>query len=119
MYKDKKIILFIGALFITLAAIVFSVSFENNDDHILYFICSGALSGISSDQLIFSSVWWGKLLTILFKLYPSFNWYTLLLMIIQNISFLTIGYISLGVQKAVKTYHLLLLLFVLLGFMLM
>mgnify|MGYP001765342002 FL=1 len=118
MYKDKKIILFIGALFITLAAIVFSVSFENNDDHILYFICSGALSGISSDQLIFSSVWWGKLLTILFKLYPSFNWYTLLLMIIQNISFLTIGYISLGVQKAVKTYHLLLLLFVLLGFML-
>ena len=116
MYKDKKFILFIGALFMVLGGIVFPVSFENNDDHILYFISSGALSGQSSPDLILSSVWWGKLLCFLFSVNDNFNWYTFLLMVIQTISFLIIGYTILSIRPTTELSFILLWLFILSGF---
>ena len=95
MYKYKNFLLFFCVIAILLLWYFFPVSFDNNDDQVMFGISSGLFSGISSPNLILTNIVIGKLLNHLFIIYNGINWYTLYLQIAQIFSFLIICYVFL------------------------
>lgn len=86
MYKYRYFPILFGVCILLLIALSFPIAFDNNDDHIMYFIASGLLSNIPSDQLMLSSSVIGKILNLLFTYSHSINWYALFLQAVQLIS---------------------------------
>jgi hypothetical protein len=76
MNKYRHFPLFLGVAGILLLLFFFPVSFDNNDDQIMYFISSGILSGHPSPYLLLTNLGIGKLLNTAFSFFPAFNWYT-------------------------------------------
>ncbi len=92
MYKYKYFPIFIGGGFILLLLLFFPISYDNNDDQLMYFLSSGVLSDNPSAHLLLTNILIGKALRLFFHLTEKVNWYTLYLQSILLLSFLTICY---------------------------
>ena len=77
MYKYKYFLLFFCGIAVLLLWLYFPISFDNNDDQVIFAISSGFLTGIPSPNLILTNLLIGKLLNQAFILTPKINWYTL------------------------------------------
>ena len=82
MYKYKYFLALFTIIAILLLWFYFPICFDNNDDQAMFAISSGWLSGVPSANVMLSNVLYGKLLSTLFSLNNSINWYTLILQLI-------------------------------------
>jgi hypothetical protein len=106
MYKYRYFPILFGGLNLLLISLFFPVSFDNNDDQMMYFISAGVLSEIPSANLLLSSLLTGKVLNTLFRVSDSVNWYTLLLQLIQLSSLVCLLFVFIEKQTGYKlTYR--------------
>ncbi len=116
MYKYKYFLLFFCGIAVLLLWLYFPISFDNNDDQVIFAISSGFLTGIPSPNLILTNLLIGKLLNQAFILTPKINWYTLYLQVAQLFSFLTFCYFFIVNKKFKLLESILIILIIFLGF---
>lgn len=83
------------AYFVALATL-FTFAFDSNDDAAMMGIASGFFTGRGHDALVFSSLWFGKALVWLYTVFPAWNWYVLLHLVMLYAALATIGHIMSG-----------------------
>ena len=79
MYKYKYFLVFLCAIATLLFCLFFPICFDNNDDQVMYAICTGIISGVASPNLILTNILTGRVLCALFEFSNKINWYTLYL----------------------------------------
>lgn len=116
MSKYKYFLLFFCGIAILLLWLYFPISFDNNDDQVMFAIGSGVLSEIKSSNLILTNVLIGRLLNQFSLFSIKINWYTLYLQTAQMLSFLAICYVFIKNKKYNFLDSILILLIIFLGF---
>ncbi|NCC71158.1 haloacid dehalogenase-like hydrolase, partial [bacterium] len=77
-------------LFFVLSLFVISPAFDTIDDCLMLQIVSGQYGHYPSEFMLYSSVFYGKVLVALYKLVPAFNWYYFIFIISHLVSWLVI-----------------------------
>lgn len=89
-FKSLNSLIVLTGLSVVLISIFNLSFFQNNDDVLIFSIADGSSYGFEDEFLIYPSIILGKLLTTLYDLYSSLNWYFVLLSATQAMSLLTI-----------------------------
>lgn len=116
MHKYKYFLIFFSGIVLLLLLCFFPISFDNNDDQAMYFICSGILSGVSSPNIAHTNLIIGLALNKLFALNDTINWYTVYLQLVQMSALLTIYFILIYNKGINFLLSVLLLTFLIFGF---
>lgn len=116
MYKSTKILLFLSFLALLLILICFPICFDNNDDQIMFMMSAGVLSNMPTAEIIHINFSIGYLIKSLFELFPSFNWYTLTLELIQIFALLGIFYVFINNNRNSIYYKIAIVFFLFCGF---
>lgn len=116
MPKYKYFLLLFSCIAVLLLWQFFPISFDNNDDQIMFAISSGVFSNIKSIQLIHINVLWSKIIALFFQASNHINWYTLFLQIVQLFCFLALCYLFLVNKKQNLIDSAMIILIVFLGF---
>ena len=89
MSKSKVkplLILLLNTAIFAIAAFALPVLFEDNDDTTMAWIANGVYSGTPDCHLVFINAIWGSLLSFLYTIIPSIEWYSLLFAVLQIVS---------------------------------
>jgi len=116
MYKYKYFSLFLSGIAILLLWCTFPISFDNNDDQVMFAISSGLFSTIESPNLILTNIFIGKTLNRLFLFNKNINWYTLYLQTIQLFCFIAIAFLFIKKNSLSLLSSIGIILFFFLGF---
>ena len=84
-------LLFLQIAFTLLILLFCDIKYEVSDDFVMSLIASGAFNGFPSPYIMFSNVIYGTLLSGLYRLFSSVNWYFWLQI---TVSFLSVSAIS-------------------------
>jgi len=84
----------------------FTPRFESNDDIFMMEIASGNLHGGPNEFLIFINIIIGNLMKYLYTVMPLYNWYVILLYMIQFIAMVIVFYIFLKHSSSAYNYLL-------------
>ena len=101
----------INAIFFTLISIILDFRFEENDDVMMCLIANGNYSGLPDCHLVFQNALLGSLLSSLYRLTTSVEWYSLFLSITHVVA------ISIITYKIIQRWkdNIILLIFFLIG----
>lgn len=69
---------------------IFGIYYEQIDDYIIQSVLTGA-NGVITDFTIYLNVYLAKVFVLLYHSFPNINWYPIILLILQYISFSVIG----------------------------
>lgn len=116
MYKYKYFLISFGLIAILLLFSFFPVSFDNNDDQVMYFISSGLLSGTPSSHTVLTNTIIGSTLKTFFSFSTSVNWYTVYLETVLFLSFTAVSIIFVNNERVSSVEQAISLLIIFLGF---
>ena len=87
--------IFINVVIFLCMIILGDVKFETSDDFVMQSIVSGAYSGNPNPHMMFINVLYGKVLAVLYNIFPNTSWYVYSLLFVGLMSFIVIGYVIL------------------------
>lgn len=80
------LILLVNVLFFCLSSWLLPVMFEDNDDATMAWIASGIYSGTPDCHLVFINAIYGWLLTLLYRIIPNLEWYSISFAVLHVLS---------------------------------
>ena len=101
-------LVYFAILFLILNAL-FSVNFEENDDVVMLLIASGKYGTAPDNHLVFINFMIGTLLNFFYNVFPEVEWYTLLLVVLNLVSFAFITKLVLGTAQTIRSKAILFL----------
>ena len=102
-------LLVLSAVVFFLINTFYNIRFEENDDHAMALIASGAYSGSPDNHLVFINMLYGSFLNALYFIQPHYEWYTISFIAINILSTALIAWKIIGTKhtKLAKTVFLL------------
>jgi len=72
--------------------LLFKIDFETTDDSVMNILSSGSYTGSPETKLIFTNIWIGHILKLLYINFTSINWYSWYLIITLFVSYVAIQF---------------------------